>query len=484
MKRLFTTTARRWTLLILSLCILYVVTPLVHAENLVWNQTYITRVCGPAGRADSPAVGGHPGGRSNMKFCKWIKADNPNVSVHYRVAVTNLDTGAIVPSGSAVPQGTRLQYAFMPHESTDITWFLTGYASDSPYGEWNAGAPILDCVEKDLIYGTHRREYASYAPFAVTPPTKHISGLDSISCETSAANKSCTMSAPGAYTATFVFDPTDGRFYGRAMSGKGCFGMNIPLQTQSSGGDRAGGEQSSFIVQVPQQTFSHTVIVSDEPVDPAHIPSVPALSSQGACVIGEPHAISFVSSDPDGDNLRYGIDWDNDGGVDQWMPPSGYVASGVSQSATRTYSTAGTKRVAVLAQDEGGLTSSWASTSFSCAPDSATAGLNDGDNGAGDGSGDGSSFLPAGPDLDLRALPSLVRQGRTTQVNWSATNVESCTVQGSNGDAWSGVESPIGGRTSSPIESETTYTLTCTTEARTILTERVIVNVIPGFQEL
>ena len=53
--------------------------------------------------------------------------------------------------------------------------------------------------------------------------------------------------------------------------------------------------------------------------------------------------------------------------LDQWVPATGYVPSGSTQSASRTYSTEGTKTVKVLAQNQNGNSSGWATLSFSCA---------------------------------------------------------------------------------------------------------------------
>jgi len=88
------------------------------------------------------------------------------------------------------------------------------------------------------------------------------------------------------------------------------------------------------------------------------------------------------------------------------------------------------------------------------------------------------------PTLDLRAIPSLVRSGNTTKVHWSTQCVVSCSVSGSNGDAWSGLTSPLGGETSRPITAETTYTLSCRALDGATLTKSATVRIIPTFQEL
>ena len=87
-------------------------------------------------------------------------------------------------------------------------------------------------------------------------------------------------------------------------------------------------------------------------------------------------------------------------------------------------------------------------------------------------------------DLDLRVIPSLLRSGNTTKVNWSASNVSSCSVSAPNGDAWSALQSPLGDTTSKPIAGETTYTLSCLALDGSTLTKSATVKIIPTFQEL
>ncbi len=86
--------------------------------------------------------------------------------------------------------------------------------------------------------------------------------------------------------------------------------------------------------------------------------------------------------------------------------------------------------------------------------------------------------------LDIRVIPSLVRSGNTTKVNWSATNVKSCTVTGQNGDTWTGLQSILGGNLSKPITGETTYTLSCLALDGATLTKSATVHILPTFQEL
>ncbi len=85
------------------------------------------------------------------------------------------------------------------------------------------------------------------------------------------------------------------------------------------------------------------------------------------------YSFDFNATDPDGNTLRYGVDWDNNSTVDQWVPGAGYVNSGVTQSGTRNWGSGGTYTFQVLAQDSQGANSGWAnhSITLSEAPPSA-----------------------------------------------------------------------------------------------------------------
>jgi hypothetical protein len=75
-----------------------------------------------------------------------------------------------------------------------------------------------------------------------------------------------------------------------------------------------------------------------------------------------------------------------------------------------------------------------------------------------------------------------VPPGLTSRVYWDVSNVEDCTVTGTNGDSWTGLS---GAKTTSPILTLTAYTLSCTPLAGgSFPAEMVNVNVVPIFQEL
>lgn len=93
------------------------------------------------------------------------------------------------------------------------------------------------------------------------------------------------------------------------------------------------------------------------------------------------------------------------------------------------------------------------------------------------------------PSATIHASPALVQRGATVQVSWFSTDISSpsnpalgsCTVTGTNGDTWSGLN---GTQVSSPIVQQTKYTISCRPySSATTITQTVTVNIAPVFQE-
>lgn len=274
------------------------------------------------------------------------------------------------------------------------------------------------------------------------------------------------------------------------------------------------GYQEFTVACASSQTWNGSRCVD---IPPPAAPVISSLSSGAACTVGEPHTISFSATDPDGNNVRFGIDWNEDGKIDEWVPSSGYVPSGTRRSATHTYQSSGQQTVQIKAQDDGGLTSGWAKLSFHCA----VPWIEEDDDGREQEQSTQCvpSYICHGNDLYLRsgaqctetfvqtcsyacasglclvdlpqlpsgsihAVPALVRRNATTQVIWSASHVSSCEVTEDNpeiADAWTGTS---GEESSSPIPQRTVYTLSCTGTDGSPLTESATVNLLPIYEEL
>ena len=113
---------------------------------------------------------------------------------------------------------------------------------------------------------------------------------------------------------------------------------------------------------VPEQVLTYALTVAP----PVGAPSAPTVTST-SCTVGTSLELAFTSTDPNGHHLRFGLDWDDDGYVDQFVPPSGYIPSGSEQVAKRVFAIAGEKHVAVMVENDRGARSEWTHYSFNCA---------------------------------------------------------------------------------------------------------------------
>ncbi|RLF30389.1 MAG: hypothetical protein DRN07_08675, partial [Thermoplasmata archaeon] len=85
-------------------------------------------------------------------------------------------------------------------------------------------------------------------------------------------------------------------------------------------------------------------------------PARPTLSGPSSGYTGSSLGFSASSTDPDGDRIKYGFDWNNDDTVDEW---TSLYNSGVTASKSHSWSSAGSYSIKVIAEDEHGLQSEW-----------------------------------------------------------------------------------------------------------------------------
>lgn len=78
-------------------------------------------------------------------------------------------------------------------------------------------------------------------------------------------------------------------------------------------------------------------------------PSTPALTGASEVKKGSTYTLTFQSSDPNGDDVKYHIDWGDE--EQEW---TSFYTEGTSQTATHTYDNTGDVIIKVYAQDEPG----------------------------------------------------------------------------------------------------------------------------------
>ncbi|MCD5381255.1 MAG: hypothetical protein LR008_01635, partial [Candidatus Pacebacteria bacterium] len=268
-------------------------------------------------------------------------------------------TNTKINDSSSVPVGSQIEFRAEAHKRSDIFWFGTGHTWDSPYGHWVAGAgvPLVSngsfaCNESDVIlayYSGYKREDSIHVPLSINPPSKTYThgGTAGLSCN--AAGNLCTVTGPGSITSSVNFGDTTGRFYYRVnmFTGykKSCLYNNTPLSRSRSG--------PTYNLPVPAQTipFTLTAVGAGNSA-----PDAPTITGPSTGLTSIADTFSFTATDPDGDNIRYEIDWDNNSTVDE---TTSYAPSGSTDSSSRAWSTIGNHTFQVRTADDQGGVSGW-----------------------------------------------------------------------------------------------------------------------------
>ena len=163
-----------------------------------------------------------------------------------------------------------------------------------------------------------------------------------------------------------------------------------------------------------------------------HAPTAPIVTGPTAGIVGTSYTFSFNSTDPEGDDIAYGVDWNNDGIFEGDTPE---VLSGATSSLSNTWNTTGTKTFTVVTRDIHLAQS--APTVYTI---------------------DISSVPVVTPTGTLTATPASVAANGSTTLAWNIASADTCTA--SNG--WSGTKSTNSSEVVSNIATSTTFTLTCT----------------------
>lgn len=413
---------------------------------------------------------------SGQNYVNWFRGlGGAAVDVSYGAEITNLDTGTLLVDNQSVAIGTKLRLATNPHKSEDIYWFGTGYSSDSPNGDWMPGAGPTGgqnetywnfltgqqlttysfCRPKDYVGGGI---YAAYIPLSVNPPTgKTTTVSPTLSCQPASVDSNgtltqdCTVVSAGNINIAFQIPATYGKFYYRyyhpgqtvgfvEVIAPGCKANATAMRTATyapltgHGEVRQGGlSGSDYILNVPAQsiTFNFSAVSGNNP------PATPTITGATSGNSNVSYPFNFTASDGDGDTLRYGIDWDNNGSVDEWAPGSGHVPSGTQQSSSRSWASNGTFTFQVLAQDFNGANSGWATHSIALSPAVISSDLTiNGSNG-----------------------PLNVVKGSTLTIAWTSANAATCTKFGANWGSGQGVA--LSGSESVAATVSDTYLINC-----------------------
>ena len=295
--------------------------------------------------------------------CGWIQGLNAGAlaTITYKAQLIDADTGNAIDNLSSVPVGTRFRVLRDTSTlGTDIWWVGTGVSFDSPYGRWvtNAGPLSVACNSADFLNRAGFAPYYDvYILFNVNPPTTAVTGT---SANLSCVGNVCTVTGQGPVTVGLNFSATQGKLYYRYdafLNNIGCHANNVPMRVGPFVDPLEPDGGTLYAASFPAKTI--TFSLTAEAVNAA--PSAPTITGPVTGEVSDSYTFGFQATDPDDDTVRYEIDWDNNGSVDQLLPLDGsYVSSGTALSAPYSWTTEGSKTFRARTRDNRGASSGWA----------------------------------------------------------------------------------------------------------------------------
>lgn len=268
-------------------------------------------------------------------------------------------SGSIIPDNSVVPVNSKIRVV-PSFQITDTSWMIFDEYVDTPYGCWSKGAVyVSSCPTQDILW------YPAVSMSVNTPDlTLEKSGTASLDCD---AENVCTVRSPGSIKITQIFNSSYLKFYSDFSKADPAYAAYLSMLYPGF----------DYILtfphglNIPRYTLSWDLTA----VQTNQAPSVPEIRGSADMTApapptgnaGSPVTLYFRSADPDGDNLKYEVDWDGIGiGADpQPVPSTGYVPQNTAQSASRTWALPGTYSVNIRAVDDNGTASGWASHGIS-----------------------------------------------------------------------------------------------------------------------
>ncbi len=246
------------------------------------------------------------------------------------------------------------------------------------------------------------------------------------------------ISTPGTHALNFRSPDLCGSAFGFSLFNTGIFGSTECL----------------FSVNV--------VVVQNDP------PTTPSIG--GSCILGEPCSIGIVSTDTDGGQLCYEIDWPTGLNTN-----AGCALEANPVSATRTFNSCDAADTTVRAQatDASSESSAWGSEVVGCSESCSHC-----------------TYNGTSGDISISATPSFIPPTGTVNISWSLTNVRSCSIEVYDmaDDVivetwdWDYVRQNSSKQVSS-LTNSTKYTLSCTDLADGPAEAQVTIVNIPTWQE-
>ena len=278
-----------------------------------------------------------------------IYFSNPQHSISYSADMYYVNTNTLIPDNSTIASGQSVEFRPKAFQYSDISWFTTGYNSDSPYGHWTANA-----ASQGQVCGT-----GAYIPLnlfglmmdlVANPPQityDHSGSTASITCDS--AGNICSINSAGTVKTNVNFNATYANYYAGFVDGLvGCIDYYWWF----------GYDWSPLQIGIPAQTISFNLVA----YNPNQPPTPPTITGPGG-LINTSLPFSFTATDPESNPIAFLIDWNNDGVGDQWSSArwsGSWTSSGGSATVAYAWSSLGTKTFQARTMDSGGNYSGWA----------------------------------------------------------------------------------------------------------------------------
>lgn len=312
-------------------------------------------------------------------------------------------------------QGDTVRFS-TPCRNSDISWFMTGDFWDSPYGFCTntLSYPSNNKYKTTTINSGENHEAEAAVGFL--RPDVTITGSGSMSC----SGNTCTATGAGPGRVTVKYEATK---------------MAVFFKEFYYSDRRATVHiRSRDVTNVPSRTFTFNYNAESTNTNP----NTPSLSCPSNLTTGQSGDFTFQGTDPDGDTIRYQIDWLNNGSYVLSPNNGSYVSSGSTRNESYQWNNAGTYTVRARTEDQNGATSGWGTCTVEVSDP---------------------------PVVDLTADDGVVIHGESTTLQWDVAHANSCSASG----GWSGTKSATGGSQSTgALTADTTYNLSCTGDGGTV----------------
>jgi hypothetical protein len=186
-------------------------------------------------------------------------------------------------------------------------------------------------------------------------------------------------------------------------------------------------------------------------------PNAPTITGPASGITNTSYSYAFQATDPDGDDVYYEVDWNNDGTPDNNAPLTGFVSSGNAASRSNTWTSTGSFTIQARTVDSNNARSSWTQYAVTISPAPVPAPV-----AAIDVSVNGGSWTSS----DQTITP-----GDTVAIRWSGTDADTCT--GTNVNTSGNISGSVSVTPPSP-GGNTTYSVSCTNTTGTDVASLVV----------